>query len=273
MNDILRRDDLELTLVPFADSRSASPDPILPSGRSSPGWDDLINTSMSPGISRVQSDPSICALPFRKPMESPSTTGSRPSSGEPSLTSPPASPSLARLRREILDMLGVLLDRGLLSKDDTCECIRLATSCDRDTVRAMGDLLGARKSYEGKAQFLSFFIIGRRSSVPQVMTPMYNHPFYNPYAALGYPPVSHYHTVTPSEDLMYGGLYAEDPGRRSESLRRSRYSFVSPPPSASPSYPPPAPRKRSASPPPVPAPTPADTPPLLFRAPSFRELA
>ena len=129
-----------LTLVPFDDSRSPSPEPIL----SSPQWED--HHPISPDRMFEKDSPS---------------TASGPRTGESSVES--LSPiHVPRLRREVLAVLGHLLDCSLISKEDTTECVRLATS-DPDAVKAMWDLVSARKTLEGKAQFLSMYLSGRQS--------------------------------------------------------------------------------------------------------------
>ena len=142
----------ELTLVPFPGSRSASPD-LVRSGRSSPGWDDLINTSMSPGLSRIHSESSIASIRRSLTKEAPTK---------------PIESTLASNRRVVLEVIGQLFDGNLLSRDETAECIRLATCVGQDeTVKAMRDLVQARKTLEGKAQFLKMFLAGRQKSSDQ----------------------------------------------------------------------------------------------------------
>ena len=165
--------------MPFPGSRSGSPE-LVRSGRSSPGWDDLINTSMSPGMSRIHSDSSIAS--FRRSLGKESQASSKPIES-----------SLALNRRLVLDIVGQLLDGGLLSRDETAECIRLVTCSGEDeTVKAMRDLVQARKTLEGKSQFLKMFLAGRQKTCDQTPPTV---------SSQQTPPWFISSTITPSNDL------------------------------------------------------------------------
>jgi hypothetical protein len=85
------------------------------------------------------------------------------------------------------------MDGSLLSRDETAECIRLLTCSGEDeTVKAMRDLVQARKTLEGKAQFLKMFLAGRQKTSDQTPPTV---------SSQQTPPWFISSTITPSNDL------------------------------------------------------------------------
>jgi len=138
---------------------------------------------------------------------------------------------LACNRRQVLEVVGKLLDASLLTKEETAECIRLAT-CSREdeSVKAMRDLIQARKTLEGKAQFLKMFLSGRQKTsdrTPPTVSSLQTPPWFTitptnePSPLL--PLISHFFTPSPAEDA---------PMRRPTAVR-GRALFDAPPAPAS----------------------------------------
>ena len=117
-------------------------------------------------------------------VEESSSDGSSPRKADEAKQCPPRSPVVPSLRnqinkcntqvgdkrQEVLELIGTMLDEGLISEEEATSSITLAMEADA-TFERMGALLGSRQSLGGKSSFLRLWLRGMKRAEPSPILP------------------------------------------------------------------------------------------------------
>ncbi|KAF4684099.1 hypothetical protein FOZ60_008217 [Perkinsus olseni] len=131
--------------------------------------------SPSPAMSDIGPFPRVCSPSFaderllsamtankmaRLPTITPSTVGtSSSSSSTQQKIADVTAPEVNRHRASVLESIGLMLDEGLLDKDDSARAVLLATQ-GPSQVSTLFDLISSRSSLPAKAEFVRMYLSG-----------------------------------------------------------------------------------------------------------------
>ncbi|KAF4674579.1 hypothetical protein FOL46_004588 [Perkinsus olseni] len=131
--------------------------------------------SPSPAMSDIGPFPRVCSPSFaderllsamtankmaRLPTITPSTVGtSSSSSSTRQKIADVTAPEVNRHRASVLESIGLMLDEGLLDKDDSARAVLLATQ-GPSQVSTLFDLISSRSSLTAKAEFVRMYLSG-----------------------------------------------------------------------------------------------------------------